>query len=517
MKRLSPVLIAVTALFLVSACGKQADEPAQQAADKAAATKTAAPAAAGGMVLPATTENSKAREHYMAGWADFENARFNTAHDHFLAATAADPNFAMGHLMAALSGPSTEAFVANLNMASKAKFKVSEEEQILISAFENALAADSQGWIGALREMTTMYPDSPRAWVFLGNALANVNDSEGARAAYTKAMDVDPGHVPAHVNLGNNLLTQEPKDFVAAEKNFLKAIKLTPDEPNPYDLLGDVHRAQGKLEAAYDDYSKAVELAPELGSGYQQRAHVSSFLGNYSEARADYTRSAELEKARGGAGGGFFLVFRAYVNLHEGDFDAAIDELRALAASADSEFPEFAADVKINALSSAALIATEAGKTTVANAVISDAATVLRQQAEAVGSDELRDAAEATIAYMQGLLAACTGDTEAAEAAAKAFEGHVASSTNPRKLERMHEVLGMSAWHQGDYEAAINHLSKGDHTFNMYTKYYLARANEEAGNSSEAERLYGELAVYNFNGPGYAMFRKDILARAAPG
>ena len=57
--------------------------------------------------------------------------------------------------------------------------------------------------------------------------------------------------------------------------------------------------------------------------------------------------------------------------------------------------------------------------------------------------------------------------------------------------------------------------SAGDHQANMQTKYYLARANEEAGNADEAARLYGELAVYNFNGPGYAMFRNDILARAA--
>jgi hypothetical protein len=27
-------------------------------------------------------------------------------------------------------------------------------------------------------------------------------------------------------------------------------------------------------------------------------------------------------------------------------------------------------------------------------------------------------------------------------------------------------------------------------------------------------RLYAELAVWNFNGPGYAMFREDILDRA---
>jgi len=114
---------------------------------------------------------------------------------------------------------------------------------------------------------------------------------------------------------------------------------------------------------------------------------------------------------------------------------------------------------------------------------------------------------------MEGLLAARMGDAETAAAEAAEFEGFAASSSNPRRLERMHEILGLSAFYQGDYASAVEHLSAGDHLNNMYTKYYLARANEEAGNADEAARLYAELAVWNFNGPGYAMFREDILTR----
>jgi len=75
----------------------------------------------------------------------------------------------------------------------------------------------------------------------------------------------------------------------------------------------------------------------------------------------------------------------------------------------------------------------------------------------------------------------------------------------------------MAAYYQDDFESACEHLDKGNHLNNMYTKYYLARAHEAAGNADEAARLYAELAVWNFNGPGFAMFRKDILARAAAG
>lgn len=512
------ILALIGGLALLAACGKQADEtapPAETTAEKAAETTAAADS--GGMVLPATTSSDVALEHYMAGWADFENSRFVSANASFLEAASADPSFAMAHLMAALSAASTEGFTSNLKLASANKAEASQGEQLMIEAFEKAFAADAAGWIASVEELTTVHPDSVRAWVFLGNAYGNVNNTADARAAYEKAIELDASFVPAHINLGNNLLTQEPKDFTNAEKHFMHASKLTPNEPNPHDLLGDVHRAQNNLEAAYNDYSKAAELAPDLGSAYQQRGHVNSFLGNYAEARADYTRSAELEDARGSNAGGFFLVYRAYVNIYEDNVDAAIAELRDLAAKASDTYSEGAVDLQVNALSNAALFATEAGNAEVASAAIADAAAVMRQQADALASQEIRDAQEATISFMEGLLAARMGDAEGAAAKAAEFEGHVASSTNPRKLERMHEILGMAAYYQEDFAAAVEHLSAGDHLNNMYTKYYLARAHEAAGNADEAARLYAEMAVWNFNGPGYAMFRKDILARAGSG
>ena len=211
MKYVSPILMTAVALVFVSACGQQSDAPTTDAADEAAATATIAAADADGMVLPATTESSDALAHYMAGWADFENSRFNAAHNHFEEAVAADPDFAMAHLMAAIAAPSTEAFVASLGRATETKIKVSEEEQILIGAFENALASDAQALIAALQEMTSMYPDSPRAWVFLGNALTNVNNAADARAAFTRAMELDPDHVPALAALAEAYASAAPE------------------------------------------------------------------------------------------------------------------------------------------------------------------------------------------------------------------------------------------------------------------------------------------------------------------
>ena len=49
--------------------------------------------------------------------------------------------------------------------------------------------------------------------------------------------------------------------------------------------------------------------------------------------------------------------------------------------------------------------------------------------------------------------------------------------------------------------------------FSVYTKYWLAKANEAAGNNDKAEALYKEVAVYNFNGIDYALVRYEVVNR----
>lgn len=509
-------LIACAAILILTVgCGQQADKQAASESTSVVEEKAAIVARDDGMGFPATTSSDAAHQQYLAGLADLGNARPNSAYQKFISAAETDPSFAMAHLMAALSAASSETFQSNLEKATASIGNASPAEKLMIESMQQAFDGDTRGMVETRTEITKLRPDAARAWIFLGFAHAAENNSADARAAFSKAVSLNPKFVLGHVSLGNNLMTQDPKNFTEAEMHFQHAIAITPNEPNPYDLLGDVHRAQNNFAAAYDDYTKAAELAPELGSALQQRGHVNSFLGDYDAARADYARAAELEDARGSNNGGFFLIYSAYVHAHEGDLPAAVAELRALVGSADGAYSEGVTDLKINALSNAALFATEAGDVETASEVIAEAAALMRAQAIELKSDKVQEAQEATIAYMEGILKARMGDAEGALAKAAEFEQYAESNTSPLKLERMHEILGMSAFYQKDFASAVEHLSAGDTQFNMYNKYYLALAQSNAGNADEAARIIAELAAYNFNGPGYAMFRKSILESAS--
>jgi hypothetical protein len=47
----------------------------------------------------------------------------------------------------------------------------------------------------------------------------------------------------------------------------------------------------------------------------------------------------------------------------------------------------------------------------------------------------------------------------------------------------------------------------------VYTKYWLAKSNEAAGNKEKAEALYKDISTYNFNGIDYALVRNEVVSR----
>ena len=468
-----------------------------------------------GSKFRATTASDEAREHFNAGYGAYEMQRFVDAEAHFEKAIAADPGFAAAYLMHALVAGSNKGFNDSLAKAGSLAANVSPGEQLLIKSYQKGNDGDLAGRLAKLKKLTALHPDSARALMFEAEAHTDLNDRAATVATLYKAIELDPTISAAHMQLGNAYMFMEPKNFDKAEKHFMKAVELSPNEQIPHDLLGDVHRAQGNMKAAYADYTKAAALAPTLGSPIQQRGHVNSFLGNFDAARADYARSAELEDARGSNIGGFYMVYHAIVNLHEGNPAAAISELKGIAAKADASNADNKRDLKTNAVFNAMVIATHIGDAQQASSLVAEFANQLRQEGKELGSAEQISGREAGISYREGLLAARMGDTATAQAKAKDFKLHVANQTSPRKLERMHDLLGMSDFYNKDYAGAIKHLSAANLANNVSTKYHMAMAQEKSGNSAEAKRLFKELAVLNFNSADYALIRGDVLARVA--
>lgn len=105
-----------------------------------------------------------------------------------------------------------------------------------------------------------------------GNAWAEQGRLADAIEAYVRAIELNPGHAPAHNNLG--VVLRQMNHLDEAESCFRQAIALDPNYADAYRNLGVVHQKKERNEAAAQAYLHSLQLDPN-------NAAVYSDLGNF--------------------------------------------------------------------------------------------------------------------------------------------------------------------------------------------------------------------------------------------
>lgn len=461
------------------------------------------------LLLPTTTSSASAREHFEIGQRLLDLGRPTQARPHFEQAVRADGDFALAHLQLASAAESATEFKLHLDHAVQRAARASEPERLLIQIAERGLRGDVEGQLQLAQQLTRVEPANPRTWLALAGVQQALGREADARATMGRAIQAAPSFAPAHLALAQSFLA-EPRDLAQAEQNARHAVEQEPNEPTPHDVLGDVHRMQGKLQEARADYTRAAELDPGSGLALQQRGHVNCFLGNYDQARADYDAAIRLGQANEPATYG---VWRALVQVHAGKPDAGLAELQQLVQAVDGMNLPDPDGTRIFALSELVLIALHTGKHDVAERAIAQRAALVRREAERIGTEEYRRMQEADVALYEGRLALRKGDYATARAKAAEAMRLRAAEPNPRKHEGAHGLLAMTTLKQKNYAEALTHFADADPN-NVYLAYHHAQALEGAGRASEAKAMYKKVASYAFNNAGIALVRTDAMQKA---
>jgi tetratricopeptide (TPR) repeat protein len=103
-------------------------------------------------------------------------------------------------------------------------------------------------------------PRDPGALTLLGNALAGLNDMDGAFDRLNAAIQVDPGQGSLYSNLG--VLQLARGDRQLAEASFKKAIRATPDRAETRVALAHFYRSQGRNDEAETILKEALAINP---------------------------------------------------------------------------------------------------------------------------------------------------------------------------------------------------------------------------------------------------------------
>jgi tetratricopeptide (TPR) repeat protein len=500
MRRLALLFTLVPALAVLG-CEPQAQQETAETIE----------AASMGMMLPATTASDAALAEFNSAMDAWDVGRWQDAHKMFVSAAEKDPGFARAYLHAGNTAGSWEKFKSYLDKAEANAATASEGEQLIIEWNTTLLDNDLDKRHAIAKKLVEMFPAAPRSLHWLGSVQETLQQHAESRATYAKALELDADFIPALTDLGFSYLNYEPKDYSKAEMYVQKTVELEADEPVLWVNLGDIQRGSNRLMEARDSYRKATELDAMHDLAWSKSGHANSFLGYYDEARSDFDQAMATAKDAQKVGWG---SFKAFVHVYAGDPAAAVEELKGLYESIETAgIPEDQVlGTKIGTLSQMSTIAMHFGMLDIAAEAVAERNKLDLMEAETVGTEDFTRRTNATIAWWEGTLAARQGDFATARAKADENKALREPESNPRKLEVYHNLMGLIEMGDGNYAAAVEHYRQGSPN-NPYVKYHRALAEAAAGNTEEANRLFKDVAEYNFNSAAVSCVKKDAMER----
>ncbi len=461
--------------------------------------------------VPITTKSDDARTSTKQGLASLDAGDFQQAKIYFTKAIEQDPKLAIAYVLRTQTGETPKEYSEDIAHAKANLEGTSDWEKWYCELFNTYMNDDYNKRVEISGQIVSKYPDVARAQVDMGNTYLGGNEFVKARECFQKAVSMDPKWVGGYTALTNSYIFTEPKDFKKAEENALKVVELAPKSAGAQIALGDCYRAQLNLEKAREAYGKAMELGPGTSEPYYKKGHANTFLGNFEEARQNYIEGGKHDVSHSGS-----IQFTAYTYLYNGDYQAAMkyltDESAKLDANGDSK-DKISVD-KINCLDNCASVAMHNGDVARLKELITMMQPLSNEVGEQAGTNEAKLLQKANIIYWESIAASMEGNFDAAKAKAEEMKSTLDPVKDPNKLSGYEFSLGYMAMKQKNYAEAVDHFGK-TYLPSVYNRYWLAIANDGAGNKEKANALFKEISDFNFNTIDYALIRKEVKTKMA--
>lgn len=130
-------------------------------------------------------------------------------------------------------------------------------------------------------------------WYEWGCELEPTNVAD-AREAYRRALELDPEHTEAHVNLGR--LLHDAGDPAAAEGHYRCALAAEPQEPLALFNLGVALEDLGRPDEALEAYERALKVDPLNGDAHYNAARLCEGEGDAPGALRHLKAYRKLQK-----------------------------------------------------------------------------------------------------------------------------------------------------------------------------------------------------------------------------
>ncbi len=441
-------LTGAAILATLTACSPR--KPGTETAS--ATTTTAAATAETGKAVPLTTTSGEAKQLYLRGRTLSENLRAHDGRQLYEQAAAKDPAFAMAHYQLAVNSATAKDFFDHLNEAVKLSDKASEGERLTILVAQAGGNAQPKKALELAEELVSKYPGDERAHFILGNSYFGQQDYEKAIEQYRKSIEINPTFSGAYNSIGYAYRPLEK--YADAETAFKKYIELIPGDPNPYDSYAELLMKTGRFDESIAQYRKALSVDQHFSNSYIGIATDMMLQGKHDEAAAQAQKL--YDAARDDGDRRFALFARSVIYVDAGRTAAAVREAEK----------EYALDAKLgdsaNMSGDAQLIGNillDAGKA-------DEAAKKFWQALELVEksslSADVKEDTKLADHYNKGCVALAKWDLPTAKKESAAYLSGAETRNNKFRIRQAHELAGMIALSEKNYDTAITELGQGN-------------------------------------------------------
>jgi tetratricopeptide (TPR) repeat protein len=447
---------------------------------------SATTASTSGGKLPVTTSSEDARKEYLQGRDLAERLLIQDSVQHFDKAIALDPTFAAAELGRATSSPTAKEFFEHLKKAVSLADKASDGERYLILATEAGTNGDVAKQKDYLDKLVAAYPNEERAHFNMGGYYFGQQDFEKAIVEYKKAIELNPNYSTAYNILG--YAYRQKTDYANSEQAFKKYIELIPNDPNPYDSYGELLLKMGKYEDSIAQYRKALSVDSHFINSHFAIAAALTYLGKPDDAKAELQKI--LDDARSDGERRTALFGQAVVDVDNGKWDAALADMDKEYAVAEkiNDVANMTADLQTKGN-----ILLEMGKDAEAKELFE---RILKMTDGSNLSQKIKDNTKLFHHFNLASVALVKKDNATAKAEAEEFRKGAEASQNPGQLRLAHQLAGMIALAEKDYDKAINELQQTGQQ-NPQNFYRLCQAYQGKGDKAKAKEFCTKAAEFN--------------------
>jgi tetratricopeptide (TPR) repeat protein len=453
--------------------------------------------------MPVTTRSGEARDLFVQAREEGENLRLDTATEKLSEAIALDPDFALAFLYRARFSNDPGSLQRDLQRAVELSEDVSAGEQMIIKAYDAYYERNDPDRAVEFNELLVkMYPADKRTHFRLGVFFRILEDNDRAIAEQKRALAIDENFAPSYLELGYVNLYSER--YAEAEEAFRNCIRLLPDQPNPYDSMGELYSRMGKFEEAIGYFTQALEKSPEFTDSQLKIGTNLVFLGRYDEGREAVQKAIEMEPTIEGKVQDMGMICRSYMyECRPQEALAEADNIIKLAGDNN-----MMSQVVLYELAKAAIYA-EIQEYDEAEQALQECRSILKT---ADMPSYYQESHSDMLHFWEAAVAARQKNIPGALSIAARYMNTLRESRNPDRMKYHMGLLGYIEYERDYPDIAVQYFRQADIQEPLFM-YYAALAENAGGSRARATRLFRRLASWNNDSLWYAYICKKALTR----